>query len=537
MKKLRILLKPYLINLAFGSILGGLSLAAAVGLLASSAWLISMASTRPPILVLEVAIVGVRFFGLSRGLFRYAGRIVEHDAALQIQTSLRISVYEKLAKFLPQHFSAIRRGNLLSQILNDVEIIQDLWLRVLAPWASALFSGACGIGIMYWLLPPAANAISLLFIAAAFLVPFVSVLGANSQTQRANQSELFSQVIQITESANEALIFNFEESLLQNLTEMQSKISAIELSNAKRSGFASALHLIFLGGATSTALYYAANGFAHHNLAGVNVAVIALLPLVIFEGIASLPVAFAGFRAIIEAILNLEPYLSDSPAGNDFKSQLPLTNSVVLKFNDVTPIIPGVLTHSISGEVKPGQTLIIMGKSGSGKSSIINSLLGFLPFTGTIEINGEKLAQKHESLLTTLLQDDYLFATSIRENLNIGRPEASEKELLEVLETVELAELIHSLPDGLDTHVGPLGYNFSGGEKQRMKLARLLLRNTPVVILDEPFEYLDPLQMNRIALRVSEKLKTKTVLIVSHLELQIPAKIITLAFSGAPRQD
>jgi thiol reductant ABC exporter CydC subunit len=523
-------MKKYWRQLALAALLSGLSLTSAVGLLATSSWLISMASTRPPILVLEVAIVGVRFFGLSRGILKYTSRIIEHDVALKIQAFLRIKVYENLTNLAPHSFTKLRRGNLLSQIVGDIEVAQDLWLRIISPWISALVAGVSGIGIIYWLSPHAGNAIALLFVIALAVVPFLATLSSVGKESRDHEAQLFSQVMQVAESSPEALVFGYKDVLLENLELEEDSIAYIESKSAARSGIANTAHFLFLGTATIAALYFAATESVTGQLAGVNIAVIALLPLVIFEGISALPSAFSNLFSATSAITNVKNFMLEVVPEIEI-SKYPLAQTAEIEFFDVVPIIDGVHLPRVTAKVSPGETLVISGRSGVGKSSITNALLGFLPFTGEIKVNGELLAPKHASLFSVLLQDDYLFTTSIRENLKIGNPKASDRDLIQMLEVVELGDLLHKLPEGLDTHVGPLGYNFSGGEKQRLKLARVLLRNTPAFILDEPFEFLDAHQVERISKKVARVLSGKTVLIITHLDLHIEAKVLELTKS------
>jgi len=507
-------------------LLGGASLGAAVGLLATSAWLISMASTRPPVLVLEVAIVSVRFFGLSRGALKYASRILEHSSALKTQSALRIRIYERFSRLLPTDYAALHRGNLLSQIINDVELAQDLWLRVASPWFAGLISGGAGITIIHWLLPACGDAIAVIFLLATFLIPFLAMISSGGSETRKYESQLFDQILQIAESAPESLLFNYDQELLQQIELEQAKIRGVEAQNAARSGFASAFYFLALGTSIITALWFASKGAITSHLAGINIAVVALVPLAIFDGLSSLPGAFSQLRLILGSISNIEPMLTSVEVLEITDSPVP--TEVNLEFRELLPIVEGATVRSITATVNSGQTLLITGRSGSGKSSIINSLLGFVPHSGEILLNGRKIQPGDAHLFSTLLQDDYLFGTSIRENLKIGKPEATDAELLEVLEIVELKEFVLALPNGLETMIGSMGFNFSGGEKQRFKLARVLLRSTPIFILDEPYEFLDVAQVERISQRVAERLASSAVIIVSHLPLTIEAHAILL---------
>ena len=514
-------IKPFRKKLLLAASLSGASLFMAVGLLAASAWLISMASTRPPILTLQVAIVAVRFFGLGRGVFRYASRLLEHDAALAIQSAIRQELYKSLERFTPKKFANLRRGQLLRQSVTQTEEIQDIWLRIILPWLSAVIAAVAGISIVAFLLPDAALVISIIFFTSLITLSFVAAFSSARVKYRQHSDQLFDQIMQSCDSSQEAALFGFNHQLQTQIDIAQDKLDLIDQKESKTVGIAASLHSLFMGAAVIAGAVFAARAFISGDLAGVNVAVITLLPLAIFDNLSVIPSSFSKIRQHLESAVSIEKLLNSAPISKiDFAEP---TSFNQITFDNAYPILTGVVINPVSARVQVNNPLVIMGISGAGKSSLINALLGFLPYGGGIDIDGVEVRnieqESKSSMITVLLQNDYLFNSSIRENLRIANQSASDEQLLAALADVELGELITSLPRGLDTHIGPYGYNFSGGEKQRIRLARVLLRNTPIYVLDEPFEFLDSGQARRVAQTLLDRLQNKLVVIVSHLEI------------------
>lgn len=520
--------KPFRWRLSLSALLGGISLAMAVGLLGSSAWLITMASKQPPILILEVAIVSVRFFGLSRGVFRYGERISSHDSILRSQTALQVNLYSALEKSTPSNLTK-KLGSVFHNIISDVELVQDRWLRIWIPFFSTIISGLAGIGIIYHLLPSAGVFIGITFLISIIFITTISTrFSLKSAGLSAKTEELISsQIANIANGHLEAKVFGYSDLLRKNLIGSEVDLNASEKKIDYGSGIGSSLNFIATGAAVIGGAYLSIENVLAGTLGPVNIAVITLLPLMIFDSISTLPSAFASFGKILEATSRIDSAISDStnlPALSG--SALIESGAINLKFTNARASWNSEFTlphRPISTQVSPNSPLLLSGYSGIGKSSLALATMGLIPYEGSIKLNGIEIGEINREELTNsitlCMQDDHLFNSSIRENLKIGNVDVSDSQIWQALECVEISELISILPDGLDTHIGVFGENFSGGEKQRMRLARALLKNTQLVILDEPFEYLESDQISRISRNIMDFLKNKSLIIISHQKL------------------
>lgn len=528
---------PFKWRLTLSAFLGGISLTMAVGLLGSSAWLIAMASKQPPILILEVAIVSVRFFGLSRGVFRYGERIISHDSILRSQTSLQRRLYEALERVTPNN-SINSLGSVFQNIISDVELVQDRWLRIWIPYFSSLISGLAGIGIIYHLSPTAGLSIGLIFLIAIIAIPYSSSkFSMKFASLSAKTDELIAkQIANIANGHLEAKVFGYGDQLRQDLTDLDLNLNAAEKRIDYGAGIGSGLNFIAMGAAVILGAYISINNALNGTLGSVNIAVITLLPLMIFDGVSTLPSAFAGFGKIAEATTRIDMAILGSKnlvkvMGNalieDGSISLSLINARAKWDRGFT------LPHQpITAQLGPSSPLLVSGNSGIGKSSLALAIIGLVPYEGSIKLNGIEINEidrgELANSITLCMQDDHLFNSSIRENLRIANQDVSDLEIWSALECVEISKLISTLPDGLDTHIGVYGENFSGGEKQRIRLARAILKNSKLIILDEPFEYLENDQISRIATNLFNYLKGKTLMIISHNKLDFPTETCVL---------
>ncbi len=527
--------RSLLFRLIYAAFLGGLSLASAVALLASSAWLISMASTMPPILVLQVVIVGVRFFGISRGVFRYAERLLSHDTILRIQARLQSLVYQRL-ETRPLHYLSISQGKLLSRILHDVEYVQDKWIRVWIPWISSLIAGIAGSGIIFWLHPIAGLATLTLLILALFLVPRLATLSAKEESSSIAEAEvrLAEHVTAAISGHMEAKMFGYAGKFSDDVKSTEEELSKHERKALKVSGVASATIYFIMALSILINAFLAVTSFEKGDLAGVNIAILTLLPLAIFDSIITLPAAFAYKPKMDKS----EEFLNQVLGEEERTIGTRRPEALTVQFTAArAQWSEDSLRHvPITFDISAGDWVNLEGESGIGKSSLALALLGLIPYEGSITIGGIEVREIDPSFIsenfTASLQGDHIFASSVRENLRIGNQEATDDQLRGILESVGLGELAQDL----DALLGSFGKNLSGGEQQRLKIARALLRDTPVYIFDEPTEFLDASNRELIEELLLKNLEEKTVIVIQHTTQFSREGSLTLRLEPEPFQ-
>ncbi|WP_195701538.1 thiol reductant ABC exporter subunit CydC [Companilactobacillus futsaii] len=505
--------------------LGLLTSFCAGALMFTSGYTIDKAATHPVnILLIYVPILLTRAFGIGRPVFKYIERLKSHNWVLRVTSDLRTRLYKTLesdASFFNEHH---KTGDIMGLLSEDISHLQNLYLRTIFPAVIGYLLtiiGSLALGVFN---PAFGFFVFLLLFIEVFLVPLFSV--SIESARRAYQKEVKSNLyIQLTDNilGVDDWVISGRKNDFQNLT--SNNIQNLDQSKLKSKAFRRnrdfGLQLIFAALAICFLIFTnltMTNGQEQANF--VSAVVLAIFPLSdaiipVSQGFEEWPL----YKDSIQRLNTIKPVESNLPsqvdlAPNAFKS---LTlDKVSFEYDTDSPI----LIKNFSQTIHKGEKLALLGPSGIGKTTILQLILGDLtPTAGQIKINDYDIAQIQEhrqKLFSVLNQKPFLFNTTLMNNVRLGNEGKSDVEVKQALERVGLKDLVESLPDKYNTLVGENGSRFSGGEQERIALARILLQDAPIVLLDEPTVGLDPITENDLLKTFFSVLKDKTIIWVTH---------------------
>ena len=475
---------------------------AGLGLLATSGWLLAHASQHPPVLALAAVAVVVRALAIGKAVLRYGERLASHDAVLRFGKRVRTELYRNLTRMAPSRLVRLGGGQVLSRLVADLDDVQLLVLRAALPPLVALVAGVAVAVAALLVLPVAGALVAVALVVAGALVPAIGVRldrrsGATVATERA---ALAVEVVDLTEAAEELSAYGATGGRLARVEAIDPRLQHAQQRSARSAGIADALGLATAGVLATALLLVGAAASSGGHLDVLLVPALVLVGLALGEVTGGLPESArraASLRAVVGRLADragptdlTEPVHPVEPPSGPI--DVAVRDLVLAWPGDELPVLDGA-----SFSLVAGSSTVLCGPSGAGKSTLAAALVRVLqPRAGSICLDGTDIESLRGDDVRRLVgwsaQDAHLFATDLARNLPVAAPEAGDAQLWDVLAAVGLESWARQLPDGLATMVGVRGTEVSGGEAQRLALARVLLADRPVVVLDEPTANLDP---------------------------------------------
>jgi ATP-binding cassette subfamily C protein CydC len=514
-------------RLALAVLAGAGAVLSGTGLMAAAAWLIVRAAQHPPVLHLTMAIVAVRAFGLGRAVLRYVERLAGHDAAFRVLTAIRVRTYQGLERIAPAGLRGLRSGDVVSRFVTDMDASMDLLTRVALPYLVAGLAGAVTVGFVTILLPGAGLALLVGLAVVAIGLPAIQAGMARRAEDRTAplRGELAAQVVELVHGAPDLLVYGAAPARLAAAARTDDQLRRTTNRSSASLGLSTALVGLAGGACVWIALVLGTGAVRESTLDGVLLAVVVLTPLAAFDAVAALPGAsgqLSNARAALRRVFSIvdsppavaEPAVPAAPPTGPYHVRL---DGVTARWTGSGPDV----VRDLSLDLPAGRRVALVGPTGSGKSTVAALLVRFLdPALGVVSLNGSDLrtlsTDDVRKVIGLVAEDAHVFDTTIRENLRIGRPDADVADLRAALGSVRLLDWVDQLPDGIDTTVGERGERLSGGERRRLVLARALLADFPVLILDEPTEHLDAEAADAIMTDLLAAMTGRTVLLITH---------------------
>jgi len=516
------LVKPYFLWMALAALIGFATTGSGIGLLMTSAYIIAKAALQPPMVTLQLGIVGVRFFGLARGVFRYAERLISHNITFRILAKLRLWFYDAIEPLAPARLMHFKSGDLLQRVVDDIQSLENIYTRVLGPPLTALMVAA----LMWFLL----GAYSL---QAALLILFFHTLAGigvpilTKQLSRGvsvgimkHKAEQQVMALDLFQGIGELQLYG---KLPEHLTAMQSAETGklqLQRKNTIIEGLHESLTGLLMNGALIAILWALIPSISTGEVNGISLTVITLAVMASFEPFLPLPSTLKHLEADQHAGERLFEILDTKPETVAPISPLPFPAEHTIKVEKLSFTYPGSPTKALDNltfTVLPGEHIAIVGPSGAGKSTITSLFMRFWNSSeGSISIGGHNInlldPEELRRNIALVSQKTYLFAETIRENLTLAAPEATDEDLQKALTAAGLSHFTSKLDEWCGQH----GMKLSGGERQRIAIARVLLQHAPIMILDEATANLDGVTEKEVTQTLNNISAGKTLITITH---------------------